>query len=420
MPEVRARALASGSRGHRRLRLRPARRAHRPGTRSSRATPPGCWSTGPGRGRRRTAHVRDLPDLLEPGDLLVVNDTRVLPARLHLRKATGGAAEVLLLDAGSTATAGRRWCGPAGGCPPGTELVPPTAGRRDLVGAWCGDDLRGRPPAGRRSPGPTGDRARRPSSATARCRCRPYITDAARRPRALPDRVRRPAGLGGGADRRAPPDRRRARRLPRPRASSVAGVELVVGLGTFRPITADRVEDHVMHTERYRVPAGHGTACARTRAAGGRVVAVGTTAVRALESAAAHGRARGPHRPVHPRPATVPGRRPAAHQLPPAPVVAARADRRVRRAPLARTSTRDALAEGYRFLSFGDAMLLSGAGRRQGAGTGRPCRAVPSGLAGRVGPALRAPGSAVRGPSSGRCPRCWPGPARPGGRCWRP
>jgi S-adenosylmethionine:tRNA ribosyltransferase-isomerase len=42
--------------------------------------------------------VADLPDLLEPGDLLVVNDTRVLPARLHLRKSTGGAVEVLLLE----------------------------------------------------------------------------------------------------------------------------------------------------------------------------------------------------------------------------------------------------------------------------------------------------------------------------------
>ncbi len=72
-----------------------------------------------------------------------------------------------------------------------------------------------------------------------------------------------------------------------------AEVELVVGLGTFRPIATDVVEDHVMHSEQYRVPAETMAACERTRAAGGRVVAVGTTAVRALESAAVRGELEG-------------------------------------------------------------------------------------------------------------------------------
>ena len=68
--------------------------------------------------------MRDLPDLLEPGDLLVLNTTRVLPARLHLRKASGGAAEVLLLER----VEGPVWealVRPSRKLPPGTELRPP-------------------------------------------------------------------------------------------------------------------------------------------------------------------------------------------------------------------------------------------------------------------------------------------------------
>ena len=85
------------------------------------------------------------------------------------------------------------------------------------------------------------------------------------------------------------------------RGIELATVELVVGLGTFRPIAADKVEDHEMHAERYRVPSATLDACEAASARGGRVVAVGTTVVRALESAAADRRARRAHRAVHPR-----------------------------------------------------------------------------------------------------------------------
>jgi S-adenosylmethionine:tRNA ribosyltransferase-isomerase len=71
----------------------------------------------------------------------------------------------------------------------------------------------------------------------------------------------------------------------RARGVAVAVVDLAVGLGTFRPLTAERVEDHVMHRERYWVPPRTMAACREAR----RVVAVGTTTVRALESAAATG-----------------------------------------------------------------------------------------------------------------------------------
>ena len=73
------------------------RRSASPRCRSSPATPPGCSSTG-GRAPPEHRTVADLPELLRAGDLLVVNETKVIPARLRLRRATGGAAEVLLLE----------------------------------------------------------------------------------------------------------------------------------------------------------------------------------------------------------------------------------------------------------------------------------------------------------------------------------
>ena len=72
-------------------------------------------------------HVRDLPELLGPGDVLVLNTSRVLPARLHLTKDTGGAAEVLLLEPDGEPGTGWRWSGPAGACRP-APFWPPTGG----------------------------------------------------------------------------------------------------------------------------------------------------------------------------------------------------------------------------------------------------------------------------------------------------
>src|SRR3546814_5529166 len=71
--------------------------------------------------------------------------------------------------------------------------------------------------------------------------------------------------------------------------ATIAPVELVVGLGTFRPMASDQVEDHDMHSERYRVPDATMAACEAAE----RVVAIGTTTVRALESAAETGRLEG-------------------------------------------------------------------------------------------------------------------------------
>jgi S-adenosylmethionine:tRNA ribosyltransferase-isomerase len=140
----------------------------------------------------------------------------------------------------------------------------------------------------------------------------------------------------------------------RHRGVEVHAVDLAVGLATFRPVQVDRVEDHRMHAERYTVPASTWDACRRAR----RVVAVGTTTVRALESAAATGRLEGRTELfIH-------GDHPFQvvdvlltnfHQPRSSLLVLLAAFM----GPDWRRLYDLALAEGYRFLSFGDAMLVA-------------------------------------------------------------
>lgn len=310
---------------------------------------------GPGVDPDHGRTVADLPDLLDPGDLLVVNTTRVLPARLHLRKATGGAAEVLLLerrsgDPGEPSTwealvrPGRR-------LPPGTPLRPEAGddlevvvgdelgeGRRLVRVATRGDELAALERHGE-MPLP------------------PYITEALEQP----DRYQtvfaeRPASAAAPTAGLHLTEEVLGR--CRQRGIRRADVDLVVGLGTFRPIATEQVADHVMHSEAYRVPEATMEACAATRAAGGRVVAIGTTAVRALESAAATGRLEdrtelfihGDHRFL------VVDRLLTNFHLPRSSLLVL-VEAFV--GPRWRDLYAEALAEGYRFLSFGDAMLLT-------------------------------------------------------------
>jgi S-adenosylmethionine:tRNA ribosyltransferase-isomerase len=292
-------------------------------------------------------HVRDLPSLLEPGDLVVVNTTRVLPARLKARRATGGAAEVLLLE-------------PVQG-PVWEALVRPSAKLRPGTALEMGEDLTVVVGAdlgeGRRQVElvhPEGSELLDILGRHGEVPLPPYITE----PLADPERYQttyadRPGSVAAPtAGLHLTPavlDAIRARGI------DVAHVELVVGLGTFRPIAAEKVEDHQMHAERYRVPAATLAACE----AADRVVAVGTTTVRALESAAATGQLEGSTELfIH-------GARPFAlvgalmtnfHQ--PRSSLLVLIDALV--GPRWRDLYAEALAEGYRFLSFGDAMLLRG------------------------------------------------------------
>lgn len=283
--------------------------------------------------------VAELPELLEPGDLLVLNDTRVLPARLRLQKRTGGAVEVLLLEQAADGTweslvrPGRR-------VPAGTELV--TGDGQPVV--EVGEHL----VEGRR---------------------RVHLLDAT-----VPD------GLGAVAlppyihEPLADPERYQTVYASRPgsvaaptaglhlthevldacraRGIEVATVDLAVGLGTFRPITAERLEDHRMHAERYHVPAETMAACERAQ----RVVAVGTTTVRALESAALGSLSGRTELFITPGFSfqVVDVLMTNFHQPRSSLLVMLEAFCGERW----RTIYDIALAEGYRFLSFGDAMLV--------------------------------------------------------------
>jgi S-adenosylmethionine:tRNA ribosyltransferase-isomerase len=303
--------------------------------------------------RRPPAHrrVADLVDLVDPGDVVVVNETKVLPARLRLRKATGGAAEVLLLEqpdpsdpAGWSALVrpGRR-------LPPGTvlfgadgsavvEVVGDAPDREDT------DD-------GVRSvrllvPEP-GEHGTLPLP--------PYIHDDL----ADPDRYQTVyARTPGSVAAPTAGLHLTVELLDAIRAKGVAvhTVDLKVGLGTFRPITADRVDGHVMHEERYEVPAETLAAC---RAATGRTIAIGTTSVRALEAAAHTGELAG-RTDLFIRPGfdfrVVDVLLTNFHQPRSTLLVLLAAFAGMERW---RARYAEAQREGYRFLSFGDAMFVS-------------------------------------------------------------
>ena len=223
--------------------------------------------------------VADLPALIGAGDVIVVNESRVLPARLMLTKATGGDVEVFLLEPAGRPGEWDALVRPGRRVPPGTVLE---SGGQPVV--EVGDIVH---EDGRRRVRLLVDDALHKYGAVP---LPPYITESladAERYQTVfarqPGSVAAPtAGLHLTAD---VIDRCRAA------GAHVAKIDLAVGLGTFKPITADKVEDHVIHEERYRVPPETMDACAAAE----RVVAVGTTTLRALESAAvgpAEGRTR--------------------------------------------------------------------------------------------------------------------------------
>lgn len=222
-------------------------------------------------------HISDLPDLVGPGDLLVLNDTRVLPARLRLTKETGGAVEVLLLEQTGDDREWEALVRPGRRVTPGTRL---RAG--DDLTVTVGDDLgEGRrtvmldtnPPAGQAgvlaAVQAHGEMPLPPYLHTRLDDPERYQTVYSNRPASAAAPT---AGLhltGEVLD------------ACRASGAAVEHLELVVGLDTFRPVTAGDLDDHVMHSESYTVAESTLDAC-RTA---DRVIAVGTTTVRALESA---------------------------------------------------------------------------------------------------------------------------------------
>jgi S-adenosylmethionine:tRNA ribosyltransferase-isomerase len=221
--------------------------------------------------------VFDLPEYLQPGDLLVVNDTRVIPGRLRLNRSSGGNVEVLLLD--PLTTDSRRWSALV---KPGGKLKDGEVLRHLDTGSEC--IFRGRLESGDSFDIELcfSDDALKFLDRIGEIPLPPYITTA------LPetDRYqtvysRRPASAAAPtAGLHFTPEL-----LQKIRDMKVdfARVELVVGLDTFQPIQTDNPLDHKMHTEFYSV----GDEVMSQVQSARRVVAVGTTVVRALESAAA-------------------------------------------------------------------------------------------------------------------------------------
>lgn len=283
--------------------------------------------------------VAQLAEMVGPGDVLVLNDTRVRPARLRLHKATGGEIEVLLLDP----VDGRndRWealVRPGRRAPPGTKLHGPD-GLVVTAGADLGEGRRLVAVAGR-------------LEGVVEVPLPPYI----RTPLADPERyqtvyAKRAASAAAPTAGLHLTEALLAR--CRNRGAAVVAVELVVGLDTFRPVAVSRLEDHPIHSEAYSVPAATMAACERAE----RVVAVGTTVVRALEAAAATGDLEGRtdlfiHGAYDFR--VVDALVTNFHV--PRTTLLGLVDAFV--GPRWRDLYAAAMAEGYRFLSFGDAMFV--------------------------------------------------------------
>lgn len=231
-------------------------------------------------GTRVDRRLSELPDLLAPGDLLVFNDTRVLPARLHGRKASGGAVEILLerVTGAHEAIAQMR-----------ASKKPKEGGTIELADGSTAEVL-GREGEFFRLRFAADEPLEKRLLRLGRMPLPPYIErEAGRADEARYQTVfaREPGAVAAptaGLHFDAPLlDRLAARGI------EVGHITLHVGAGTFQPMRAERLEDHVMHREWLNVGAELVDKVRRTRARGGRVVAVGTTVVRALESATRDG-----------------------------------------------------------------------------------------------------------------------------------
>ncbi|HQR03786.1 MAG: tRNA preQ1(34) S-adenosylmethionine ribosyltransferase-isomerase QueA [Proteobacteria bacterium] len=221
-------------------------------------------------------HIRDLPGLLRAGDLLVMNDTRVIHARLMGRKESGGQVEVMVerpLDDEREVMAQIR----ASKSPrPGSRLLLEEHMEVEVLGR-AGEFYR------LRFPGNTLDLLER----YGRLPLPPYIE----RQASDADESRYQTVFARERGSVAAPtaglhfDTALLRCLDEA-GIATAHVTLHVGAGTFQPVRVHHLAEHRMHSERYVLPRATVEAIAATRARGGRVVAVGTTSLRTLESAA--------------------------------------------------------------------------------------------------------------------------------------
>lgn len=236
-------------------------------------------------------HFRDLPEWLQEGDLLVLNDTRVIPARLYGETQAGGAVEILLLEE----KAPLHWLclvKPGKRFRTGSRLYFPAPSHPlPLIATVCDRD------------GATGGRVLQfncPSAASfwelidkyGRIPFPPYVTQSTALPEQYqtiyadrPGAVAAPtAGLHFTEQLLAALARRKIK---------VARITLHVGVGTFRPVEVEDISRHQMHEEWIDVPAIAVDEILQAKAKGGRIIAVGTTSARSLEGAARHARSLG-------------------------------------------------------------------------------------------------------------------------------
>ncbi|MBW2313424.1 MAG: tRNA preQ1(34) S-adenosylmethionine ribosyltransferase-isomerase QueA [Deltaproteobacteria bacterium] len=312
-----------------------------------------------GAGEPVHARVVDLPQSLREGDLLVVNTTRVVPARLRGRKASGGAAEALLLGP-DDATAGtwRALVRHGGRQRVGVKLrfgVEPDALDAEVV-ALLGDGEVRLAFASAADPYSVGEPPLPPyiqRDAPDPADVERYQTVFAREPGAVAAPT---AGLHLSPSVLTALEARGVER---------AEVVLHVGAGTFRPVSERDLEAGQLHAERYELPEATARAIERTRTRGGRVFAVGTTTTRVLETCATEGgnvAGGGGETRLFLRPGArfrvVDGLLTNFH-LPRSSLVmlvAAFCGANGRERVLAAYA--EAVAQGYRFFSYGDAMLI--------------------------------------------------------------
>ena len=292
----------------------------------------------------------DLPTWLRPGDLLVMNDSRVLHARMLGRKESGGQVEILverLLDESEVLAQVRASKSPQ----PGSQLLLEDAVAVEVLGR-AGEFYRLRFPGG----------AAELLERHGRLPLPPYIE----RKADAPDEMRYQTVYARERGSAAAPtaglhfDQDLLAGLRR-MGVELAWVTLHVGAGTFQPVRVNDLAEHRMHTERYILPQATVDAIAATRARGGRIVAVGTTSLRVLESAVQGGDMK-------------PGAAETALFVTPGfefkVVDLLVTNFHLPRSTLLmlvsafgglselRAAYRHAIAAGYRFFSYGDAMLL--------------------------------------------------------------
>lgn len=303
----------------------------------------------------RDARFGEFPALLQQGDVLVLNTTKVRHARLRGRRRSGREVEVLLLQPEPDGT----WIAMG---KPGPALRP---GKRVMLDQELAVETVELLPEGYRRVRFVGGTAEQAIARYGRIPLPPYIEraptseDELRYQTVYAERVASVAAPTAGLHFTAG-----LLDSIRQRGVQIAPLTLEVGPGTFKPVQTEDYRDHPMHAERFEIPPDTATIIAATRTAGGAVWAVGTTVVRALESAA------GPGGTVHPGPGETrlmitPGygfkvvdRLLTNFHLPRSTLlmlVAAFAgyERTLR-------AYRHAIEQRYRFYSYGDAMVVTG------------------------------------------------------------